>query len=321
MPRPVFTLIVWTPLLLVGCSDAIPEETRDGSVDRSNTADTTLPLGEPVTLTLATFNVKELFDDKDDPDHSDEVRSSAEVSAKIKALGKALRTLKADILALQEVENKLLLERLNTEELKELAYDNLRLVVGNDMRGMNVAILSRYPIPKTITHGGDRFSGVDGDTTTYGFSRDCLEVTVEPSSGRSLVLLINHLRATTESVAQEAISRRHAQAQRVREIADHLLGVSPEINLAVMGDLNDVPDSETLRLIQDGTPKLIDPLDQTGGDRTTFIYQGKKEQLDFILLAPSLDKNTVKGSAGAQHDAVFSSASDHYPVLVRVTIY
>jgi endonuclease/exonuclease/phosphatase family metal-dependent hydrolase len=275
---------------------------------------------QPVTLTIATFNVRNFFDAQDDPSHKDDVYSSNKVQAKIYELGTALRALDADILALQEVENYKLLQRLNTDELGSLKYKELRLVEGNDIRGIDVALLSRYPTTRLFTHAGDTFQGVDGDTKTYGFSRDCLEVSFEPTKGRTLTLLINHLRSDTSG---DGLARRLAQAQRVREITDGLFKIWPSALLAVVGDLNDSPGSKTLRLArlsETGQPPLTDLLTLVpAGERYTTTYTSKL-QLDYILASPALKDDLVTGSIKADHRSFFSTTSDHYPVIAKFRI-
>jgi endonuclease/exonuclease/phosphatase family metal-dependent hydrolase len=274
-----------------------------------------ITVAPPVTISVATWNVKNFFDEHDDPAHKDDVPTAAQVKAKIKELGAALRQLKADVLALQEVENKPLLDRLVSEELSSLQYKHVRLLEGNDVRGIDVALLSRYPVPKAIGHAKDIFKGVAPDTNNYGFSRDCLEATIEPAAGRRLILLINHLRATDGTDYAESVARREAQAQRVREIADATLKAQPDANLAVVGDLNDTPDSKTIQLLRDGSPKLHDLLTLVPASQR--YTHAKKSQLDYILAAPGLSADLIQGSVTADHASVFGNTSDHFPVFAR----
>jgi endonuclease/exonuclease/phosphatase family metal-dependent hydrolase len=322
---------IFAVLAMAGCSDdgAGPvADSRPPTTDHAPTdqAPPDGPAGDrsiqwditvdpPVTLSVATWNVKNFFDENDDPAHQDDLPTAAEVKAKIKALGAALRQLKADVLALQEVENRQLLDRLVSEELSSLQYKHVRLLEGNDVRGIDVALLSRYPVPKAISHVKDVFKGVPPDTQNYGFSRDCLEATIEPAAGRRLILLINHLRASDGTNYQESVARREAQAQRVREIADATLAAHPDANLAVVGDLNDTPDSKTIQLLRDGAPALRDLLTLVPADQR--YTHAKKSQLDYILAAPGLDSDLIQGSVRADHATVFGDTSDHFPVLAR----
>jgi endonuclease/exonuclease/phosphatase family metal-dependent hydrolase len=329
MPYRSLLSLALSLLLLVCCSDDsgfVDKETgappADGaSPDRSvppkyDGGQWDITVGPPVQLSLATFNVKDFFDSDNDPKHKDELPSAAAMAAKIKKLGQALRQLKADVLALQEVENLPLLNKLNSQELGSLGYKHVRLIEGNDIRGIDVALLSRFEVTSAKSHKWDTFYGIDGGTKKYGFSRDCLEATVEPSPGRKLYLLINHLRAST-SPYQESLDRRQAQAKRVREIADEILKKRPDANLAVLGDLNDKPGSKTLSLIQQGSPTLFDLVTLLPkSQRNTF----NNDQLDYILVAPGLKDDYTGGSVSIDHSKVMQDTSDHYPVKASFTL-
>ncbi|MCK5799154.1 MAG: endonuclease/exonuclease/phosphatase family protein [Deltaproteobacteria bacterium] len=323
------------PLLCLACSAepaplAYDGATLDSFISKDATAEQLapdtltpdLPLGPPAHVRVATFNVHNFFDGVDDPHHSDEILTSSEVGKKVKQIGAALRTLDADVVALQEIENLGLLNRIVTEELKGRGYEHVHLQSGNDPRGINVAVLSRSTITRVTSHAGDQFEGADAsDTKNYHFSRDCLEVEIEPSKNRRLTLLINHLRAASFSDPDLATRIREAQAKRVRAIVDEILKWSPNANVAVVGDLNDAPTSRALTLLRDGSPRLTDLLaSQSLNNRYTIVYKGKKLQFDYILTTPGLQADYETGSAKARHDAVFSAASDHFPVVANFRV-
>ena len=129
-----------------------------------------------------TYNVENLFDTEDDPGKNDETflplskkQSAAHkqkcakisrkvwrnqclnqnwsepvLSAKLERLARViLGTYQAkgpDILFLQEVENKNVLDRLNSNYLKKAGYQTVILKEGKDARGIDVAVLSRFPL-------------------------------------------------------------------------------------------------------------------------------------------------------------------------------
>jgi endonuclease/exonuclease/phosphatase family metal-dependent hydrolase len=274
----------------------------------------------PVTLSLATFNVQNFFDEKDDLARMDDLPTPTQVQSKITRLGTALRILEADVVALQEVENLALLERLNTEQLSELGYNEVRLTEGNDPRGIDVALLSRFEVIEEESHRHDTFPGVDGDTTTYGFSRDCPVITLQPGPGLRVFLLINHLRSSYGDNDAEALARRQAQAQRVREIADELLQQHPGAHLVVMGDLNDRPSSRTLELIIQGSPPLLDLLTLVPAEERYTTSWSNRPQFDYLLVSPALEEDLISDSVRADHASAFSNASDHYPVIASFTV-
>jgi endonuclease/exonuclease/phosphatase family metal-dependent hydrolase len=141
------------------------------------------PAVTPVTsVTLMTFNVLNLFDNQDDPGKYDETYlpieakqneahiagcneievdswraqcldldwSDLAIEVKITALANTIRQVNdgkgADIIALQEVENISILDRLRTEKLAELGYRPPVLIEGTDARGIDVAILSKFAL-------------------------------------------------------------------------------------------------------------------------------------------------------------------------------
>lgn len=281
-----------------------------------------LNYGPIVKVKLATFNVHNFFDSTDDPEKDDEVLSENEVAIKIAQLGTALRKLDADIVALQEIETLDVLKKLVNEELSSEGYDHVYLQSGNDPRGINVALLSRYKVLSVTSHSGDHFPGIDpSDSNSYWFSRDCLEVAIETSENRKLIVLINHLRAYDYSEPELANTIRYAQAQRVRSIVDSILKWEPSANIAVVGDFNDEPASKTLSLVMSGDAPLYDPLSPlTLNERYTYYYKGDKKQIDYILVSPSLKAGYVSGSAYVSHSTTFSDTSDHYPVAASFNV-
>ena len=303
-------------LLVAACSDDATSTTDGGlpSPDGPN-AQQDQTVAPPVTFTLATWNVKNFFDEKDDPGLSDTVLTLAQVQAKMQKLGSAIRALDADVLVLQEVEKLDLLQRLNKGYLGTMGYKEVWLSEGNDLRGIDVAMLSRYKVLQYISNAKDTFPGVQDPGTNYGFSRDCVMAKLELGTGRELRLLINHLRA---GGGYTDLRRREAQAQRVRVLADMVLKGDPQANLAVIGDLNDDASSDTLKLIRDKAPALFSPttlLPASG--RKTF---NKSKQLDYILLAPGLKADLDNASVTVPFDSLFSSTSDHYPIRVKITL-
>jgi len=137
---------------------------------------------QTVAITVMTFNVQNLFDNVDDPGKDDKAYlplkakqnpehiaacseiavdswrdecldldwSDAAVDHKLGALAATIRQVNdgqgADIIALQEVENVAILERLRTEYLSGLGYRPAILVEGDDVRGIDVAFLSKLPL-------------------------------------------------------------------------------------------------------------------------------------------------------------------------------
>ena len=186
---------IWTMLSVLlffaGCASVVEQKPADGFAT------------PPLAVTVMTFNVENLFDNEDDPGKDDKAYlpieakqndahiaacslitvarwrdeclnldwSDAAIKHKLTVLADTIRQVNggqgADIIALQEVENIAILERLRTAYLSDLAYQPAILVEGADLRGIDVAFLSKLPLahppilhPLTLSQFGDR----EGDT-------------------------------------------------------------------------------------------------------------------------------------------------------------
>jgi endonuclease/exonuclease/phosphatase family metal-dependent hydrolase len=162
-------------LVLAACAaDAPRESTRAGDLAAT-------------TVTVMTFNVENLFDNIDDPKKDDKAylplaakQSIAHKNAcneievnrwrdeclnldwnddildfKMTVLADTILQVNdgrgADIIALQEVENLSVLERLRTGYLADAGYLPATLIEGTDARGIDVAFLSRLPLAQPPT--------------------------------------------------------------------------------------------------------------------------------------------------------------------------
>ena len=239
---------------------------------------------------------------------------------------RVLREVNADVCCMIEVENRPVLKHFCVERLprngsfKEYRYQ--MLIDGNDNRGIDVALASRFPIQRLRSHIDDRDD--DGEI----FSRDCLVAEVVLPTGDSLWMLLNHLKSKGYGSQATSNAKRLRQARRVAEI----LG---EFNLkkdlvVVCGDLNDTPASAPLAPLMQVTnlhdvlaAQFPDPV-----DRWTYHYR-KNEQIDYLLVSSPLGEalsgagverrgihNVAKFTNGAiqQFDTIThytESASDH----------
>lgn len=254
------------------------------------------------TIRVATWNVHDLFDAVDRvsvPGDLDDLPSPTEVEARLEGIAAVIERLDADVLLLQEVENLPLAEALASRA----GYPEARLVEGFDPRGIDVAVLSRLPVDRYVSHLGE--TGLDGRPL---WSRDCVEA---HAGGGLLVLVGTHL---VSRITDPAGERRRAQAARLREIAEEASWSSPGALVLAGGDLNDEPGSGPLApLLADGA--WVDPLVEVGlGSSWTWLGLGGGARLDYLLV-PREDAWRVVSAAIAD-GADVAAASDHRPVVV-----
>ncbi len=264
--------------------------------------------------------------------------------------GQAIRALDADVLALQEVENFDVLKRFRSEYLKPMKYTYGVLIDGNDPRFIDVAVLSRYPLTRVVTHQELR----SGNSPL--FSRDCLEVDVDVK-GATLTLFVNHLKSMLDKKdpkngRKNTRERRLLQAKTVKEIVKDRFGSDPgAAPFIICGDLNDylgagqeTTDGISTLVGWGEVENVLDRLQEA--ERWTHFYETKKtpdtrpesyKQLDYLLVSTSLAKNVstapvcvrkglctnaapYSGPRFAGVGASRPAASDHCPVGIDLEL-
>jgi endonuclease/exonuclease/phosphatase family metal-dependent hydrolase len=194
---------------------------------------------------------------------------------------RVVREVAADVQCVVEVEDRFTLESFNRQFLPgESSYAYNMLIDGNDKRGIDVGLLTRFPILGVQTHIFD----VEPGSPRRIFSRDCLEVTLALPDGERLYVLVNHFKSRIGALAYTA-ARRKAQAERVASILRKYDLARDRV--VVAGDFNDTPESESLQALLD-VPHLTDVLCEKyriPADRWTYKT---KEQLDYILVSRPL---------------------------------
>lgn len=192
-----------------------------------------------------------------------------------------------DILILVEVESRPALQRFHDEVLRPLItkpYSHNMVIDGNDERGIDVGILSRFPIVRMRSH----ITHAKGQLRT--FSRDCPEYYVELPSGRELLILPNHFASKGSDYTGK---RRRVQAAAVRSIYQSL---SKPFPLAIVaGDLNDHPDGGSLSPLLDRT-NLVDTMSlpaYQGAFPGTYAGGTARNKIDYLLVSPALRRKVA----------------------------
>jgi endonuclease/exonuclease/phosphatase family metal-dependent hydrolase len=231
----------------------------------------------------------------------------------------------ADVVALSEVGNDTDVAELNAE-IADLGVNYPHVEVcdcTDNTTQQHVAVLSRFPLTNVI----DRLPGRaiydeelddperEEDT---GISKG-MRISFQ-ADGQTFHLYVLHL--ASERGGNEQDQQRIAQASIVRR---HYL---PDLNngghIIVVGDLNDHPGQPALRRIR-GRDDIWGDLIQTGNveffaagtedTRWTFEFQGKRQQIDHILVSRSIvdAANDIVTSTVDHGDPL---ASDHRPLVV-----
>ncbi len=265
-------------------------------------------------LRVATFNIMNLFDGHDDPYRDDE-GTPPKPRDQIERVAAVIREIDADVLALQEVENRDYLERFVRAMLPDLGYEHVVLFEGNDMRGIDVALLSRVPVGPVTSHRHMALRDEDGRPVR--FHRDLLQVVLAPPEGPQVAVFVVHLKSKGTGPSSDAI--RLAEARAIRQVLDGLLARDPQACFVLCGDMNDTWDSPALKTLRgEGPGALRCFFEEVPEDRRiTFTEEPYRSMIDFILCSPAMAGRHVPGSYRIPQLSLATAGSDHNPVITE----
>jgi len=260
-----------------------------------------------------------------------------------KAVAAGIKQVDASVMVLTEVGNASDFKIL-TDALKEagVVYPHAALCKSADtITGQHVAVLSRFPLsgfqPKLP--GRETYLREPDDTETEddtSISKG-MKVTVT-AGGHKIHLYCIHL--TSERGGHEKDEQRIAQASIVRR--NYLPSLQRGEIVVVAGDVNEFRGQPTLRrlrglddiqadLIQPAGParnsmrkgETGDEYNQRIGNHYTFVFGGRRQQIDHILYSHSLRDVSSPGSMGvrfltinAKIDGFDIPATDHRAMVL-----
>ncbi len=263
-------------------------------------------------LVVATYNILNLFDDVDSPYHVDET-TPAKPREELEHVAETIRALNADVIAFQEVESRGYLKRFRDVFLGDMGYKHIVHYEGNDLRGIDVCLLSRIPVGTVESHRHVKFTGPDG--RPKAMSRDLLCVTLLPPGKSPFEIWIVHLKSNSGG-REYSEPVRLAESRYLREQLDKRLSENPEATFLLMGDFNDIWGSPTLETIVGSGPMALKlPLSEPAiKSLITYNREPRRSMIDFILCSPAMAKQFVPGSYRTIPGEVKTSGSDHNPV-------
>jgi endonuclease/exonuclease/phosphatase family metal-dependent hydrolase len=280
---------------------------------------------EAAPVTIMTFNVENLFDTRDDPGKDDRtylplaMKQTAEHKAacaqvevphwreqclnwdwseqilqrKLNVLAAAILQVNGgagpDILALQEVENLRVLERLRTERLAGAGYRPAILIEGDDSRGIDVAFLSKFETPSRPKLHRIPFDDTAGDRV--GDTRGILEATFVLPDGSLLTGYAVHFPAPFHPTGMRVAAYEFLAKLRASLPADRPAFAA--------GDFNTTSEEDAKQSMLDrfARPHWTvvheqDCRDAAGRCRGTSYYarDDSWSYLDMILWAPAQDR-------------------------------
>jgi endonuclease/exonuclease/phosphatase family metal-dependent hydrolase len=206
--------------------------------------------------------------------------------------GRVLRDVKADIVAVIEAEDRIGLKNFSDFILKKVGgtpYPHVMLLDGNDERGIDVGVMTKegFSIEAIKPHIFDLNS-----KGRRIFSRDCPEYKIITPTNEEIWILPNHFKSKFGGDNASSRKRRKDQAEKTAQIYKRLVNEG-NLNVIVLGDLNDTPDSDPLKPLLRKTD-----LKDVSEHRTfnpgkfqgigTFELGNDSQKIDYLLLSPSL---------------------------------
>jgi predicted extracellular nuclease len=143
-------------------------------------------------------------------------------------------------------------------------------------------------------------------------------------AGQTLFLIVCHfksMRARDRRAEANAKKQRHVQAEIIHDFVARVLGCDPSARVVVLGDMNDVTGSQTLRLLKG---RLLENLLEgvRKADRYTRRYGARLQALDHVLVSSSLGRGARVIIPHVNTDGSDEMpASDHDPVLVEFDLF
>lgn len=301
------------------------------------------PERSPGAIRVATYNIENLFDDVDDPALSDRQEDIDDLKpeGQMAAVALAIREIDADILCLQEIESREALDWFMSGRLDAMGYTHVLSIDAGDERGIEQAILSRFPIVENRNWVRRPLGGVHPEK--YGNGRNW-------HAGKDIVFHRSPMMGVVEVPAEswggdEALrlrllvvhhkSGRHSQYWRDKE-AEGLVELLGEIDASeglgptlILGDFNAESGAASVEMYEGaGFTDLF--RDNTGPDAKWASHESGR-RIDMILandLARALSdpaSEFVLGTPARPREISWRDldtfpgyASDHYPVAVEL---
>ena len=285
-------------------------------------------VGEPGKVTIAGVNALNMH-----PGESERAEALAQ---------QIVHSLKSpDVIALQEIQDndgptksdivdadqtyEMLIQQIKDAGGPEYAWFDIPPLNGQDggQPGGNIRNGFLYR-PERVNVNDGSIERVGEGNPDFDRSRKSLAAEFEVD-GRRVLVVNNHLASRlgsspwTADLETPVIGRaeqRLGQAEAIRAYIDERRAKDPDLDVLIIGDMNDGTASPTVAALAQGGFKDF-TMDVPPEDRFDYNYRGTLQVLQPVVGNPELDGRT---EIEILHDSVFNGvkASDHDPVIVRL---
>ncbi|MEC8683282.1 MAG: endonuclease/exonuclease/phosphatase family protein [Bacteroidota bacterium] len=259
-------------------------------------------------LTLAFYNLENLFDTENDPITYDDDRTPdgkyrwtqeiyndklAKMAEVIAQIGPEEAQGPPAILGVAEIENLKVLQELTGQEVLRSAHYGIVHYDSPDRRGIDVGLLYNTQVFQVISSKVFELELYDTDREAKRiYTRDQLLVTGN-LAGERMHVIVNHWPSRSGGEARTR-PRRMAAAALNKKIMDSILSQEPYAKIVSMGDLNDDPKDKSLkkvlktkaRLEAVGLREIYNPMERMAKrGQGTLAYRDSWNLFDQILLS------------------------------------
>lgn len=260
---------------------------------------------------VMSWNLENFFDVYDDPYSDDQRTNPSFIGAqRQQRISDAIHAINPDVLCVQEVENRAILERFNRAYLSDLGYEVV-LFEGNDGRGIDVGVLSRLPVDAVTSYRHRQFTDTKG--RPQHFRRDLLRVSIGGKLDADVYVV--HLKSQHGGDNSDIIrtSEAHAAAAIIAEEMQR----DPGYRALICGDFNEVQEQATIQeFLAIG---LVDA--HAGTDKVTYNQKPYLTRIDFTLFTPALSKELDGATIVDELEGMdLRCSSDHYPVVAELQV-
>jgi len=210
--------------------------------------------GNTVRFTVGNQNAHNMFN-KEDIVEGSKTRPKSENSKE--ALGWAIDRGNCDTWSLQELSSEKTLKGWLTDTGLAQKYPHVALVPGNSTRGINVGIISKYPIVHVESHKDMKFPLADGSGDT-GFSRDLLRADIDVDGDKIADVSVYNTHSKSRLTSETGVSsdmQRLSEAKAIRDTVMEEMKEFPGRHWVVTGDLNDECTDPSVQALLDSEGK------------------------------------------------------------------
>lgn len=277
---------------------------------------------EPRTVKLLSWNLEHFVDPFDSPyiDNDNDNTPLVKSDATLQKLALAIKTIDADVMAFQEVESDTALLLFLNSYLPDHGYKYTACVPSKEWH-QNVAILSRLPMGQVISLREFEQTNPVSNETMSRFNARLLAAEIIVSPQYSFTVMTAHLKAGTDA---KDPAWRVLQAEAVHQFIDRESRGFPDLNFALLGDMNTTPtDPEYDAILGKKTATaLVDPFAEFNYP-ATHPARAPRRHIDSIFLNKGMVRELVPESAAVARplpQAEMAAIADHLPIVASFVV-